>query len=179
MNIVPSGWRQTSWALLTLIFCSNSFANAELQDQVKAGFVLNFAKFVEWPAERHSSQQSPVNICVLGNDERAELIFGLFKERRIGQRPVKATFNDSVDPSLCHLAYITGQDNTEAERWLSRFVGTSTLTVYETKQNLDNGIIRFLLADNKVRFAINNRVANQGALKISSKLLGVAVQTQP
>jgi hypothetical protein len=155
--------------------------SAPTTPQLKAAFVYNFAKFVEWPPEAFSEAKSPIIIGILGEDlnpirgdlERA--ILG----KTINNRPlaVKA-FRSSAEATNCHILFIGTSEKLRLPAILAGLRGTTVLTVAETDGFTElGGMINFVWQGNKIRFEINEGVAKREHLKISSKLLSLASRT--
>ena len=143
------------------------------EDQVKAAFLFNFARFVEWPPP----STGPLVIGVVSDDAFAKTLERLVRDRTVDQRPVvMRRLRAGDDPATCHVLYIAGSPRERAAEILRRCSGP-ILTVGDTVQFLrDGGIIRFHTEDKRVRFQINRDNATAAGLKISSHLLKLASQ---
>jgi hypothetical protein len=140
---------------------------------VKAAFLLNFTKFVEWPA---ASEQSRANedflVCVLGESSIATALEGIFKGETAGGRKV-AVRRLAKPGEYCEVLFIPGTERNQAE--VLRQAGPGVLTVGEAPSFLqDGGVIRFVVEDRRVRFDVNRGAAERASLRISSRLLRVA-----
>ena len=138
--------------------------------QVKAAFLLNFVKFIEWPAGHRTNE--PISICILGEDPFGatldQLVSGeILKERRIVVRRLRQW----QEP--CEVVFVS-QWETGFLRILSQVKG-GVLTVGESPAFLRHGgMINFVLEDRKVRFDVNLRAVEGASLRVSSRLLSVA-----
>jgi hypothetical protein len=143
---------------------------------VKAAFLLNFAKFVEWPAKAYADSNAPVVIGIVGNnpfgDTLEKLVEGQTAQgRRIQIRYLKADENDRE----CQMLFLTGSVAAQAKEILRRVQGRPVLTVSEDAGFVQQGgVIGLVLVEQSVRFHVNMKAAGAAELKISSKLLGVA-----
>lgn len=143
--------------------------------QVKAAFLFNFAKFVEWPPSSFSDASTPLRICVLGRDPFGQELRDLVSAKTVQGRKLE------VDPVVnlqqarsCHILFIASSEKTSA-RILEGLRGASVLTVGDTKGFAGQGVmINFVLENDRVQFEVNPKAAEQAGLKISSKLLSVA-----
>ena len=145
--------------------------------QVKAVWLLNFARFVEWPAAAFTNAHSPLVVGVVGRDP-----FGRELEKALEGKTVKGRCfqikHVSTDAELraCHILFVAGSERRRARDLSERLKGGSILTVGESDEFLDQGgIINFLLKDNSVRFEINLKAAQPAELKLDANLLKVAV----
>jgi hypothetical protein len=149
--------------------------NAE-EYQIKAAFLYNFAKFVEWPSQTFQSTAAPIVICVLGQNP-----FGHALEEAVagkvvaGRGLITREVADVKQSSSCQILFI---GVSERKRWRDILAGIKTgcvLTVGESAEfTASGGIISLILEDGKVRFQINVDAAAQEKIHISSKLLSLA-----
>ena len=141
--------------------------------EVKAVFLFNFVHFVEWPAAAFDNPQSPVVICVLGEDPFGELLDEVVKGEAVGSRPLMVErFRRLEDIRDCHVLFISGSETPNQERILTALRATPTLTVGETAGFATRGgMIRFLTEQNRVRLEVNVAAAKAVGLTISSNLL--------
>lgn len=156
-------------------------ARSDLEYQVKAAFLFNFAKFVEWPADAFETPQAPVAICVLGQDPFGESLDHLVRGETVnGRRLVVRRPRQFLEVRDCQIVFLAGSESGYQNQILSALEGASVLTVGEDEGFLtDGGVIRFLLEQNRVRFDINLIAAETNRLKLSSKLLRLARSVQP
>jgi YfiR/HmsC-like len=143
--------------------------------QVKAAFLFNFAKFVEWPTEAFSNPNAPLVITVFGEDPfngSLEAVKGkLVNNRKLTIRRVK----DIQDIGKTNVLFVSPSAKKELARILEAQQGQSVLTVGEDGVFTQcGGIINFVKEDNRVRFEVNVSAAERAGLKISSRLLALA-----
>ena len=171
---------RTRWMLLSIalvLFLAEPvrvLAQAVSEYQVKAAYVYNFAKFVDWPAESFTSPTAPIRLCVL-NDRAFQLqLEQIVRGKNITGRPVIAISVSNVEESRdCQVLYINSSQ--QPRHTLDLLQGTSVLTVGETKGFLEEGgIINFVFQGDQVHFQVNHRAATQAGLHMSSRLLSVA-----
>ncbi len=145
--------------------------------EVKATFLFNFLKFATWPDSvlRPGAQ---LEVCAFGVSSVAEQL-QTFHDRmidahRVNVRPV-------VDPSelpFCHLVFLAEGENRRVITALHAVAGSSVLTVGEQPDFLDRGgIINFVTEDSRIRFDINQGMAERVNVKISAHLLRLARKT--
>jgi len=144
--------------------------------QVKAVFLLNFAKFVEWPQQAFHDAMDPVTICVLGNNPFGSLLDETVQGQSISGHPVRTrVISDSRQAGQCQVVFITGAERRRIRACLDDLKGSSILTVGESEDFLSlGGIANFTLSDQRVHFEIAAETAVQRKLQISSKLLSLA-----
>jgi hypothetical protein len=141
--------------------------------EVKAVFLFNFVHFVEWPAAAFDNPQSPVVICVLGEDPFKELLDEVVNGESVGSRPLLVErFRRLEDMRDCHVLFINTSETPNQTRILAALRDVPTLTVGETADFATRGgIIRFLTEQNRVRLEVNVAAAKAAGLTISSNLL--------
>lgn len=144
--------------------------------QVKAAFLYNFAKFVEWPPSSFSNASAPLRICVLGQDPFGQELRNITNEKIVNGH--KLQVDQVVDvhtAKTCQILFVASSEKAQLNRILEGVRGSDVLTIGDTKGFVGlGGIINFVLENNRVQFEINHKAAEQAGLKISSKLLNVA-----
>ncbi len=150
-------------------------ASAPSEYQIKAAFLLNFTKFIEWPANEGAG--SPFSICVVGDDPFGPVLDQLVEGetvagRKIAVRRIRAEARVEP-PGSCEILYVAKQE--QNLHGVLSGAGPGVLTVGEGDGFLDSGgMIAFVLEDRRVRFNIDQGAAQRAGLKLSSRLLGVA-----
>ena len=143
---------------------------------IKAGYVYNFAKLVEWPAAAARKGQ-PIVIGVMGNDAFATVLDRAVDGKKIDERRllVKRLKNKDAKDCGCQILFVAAAESASAEAVIQSQNGASVLTIAETADFAHRGgIIALTLQDSKVRFIVNVDAAAQAALSISSRLLALA-----
>jgi len=143
--------------------------------QVKAAFVYNFAKFVEWPDEAQSPA-APIVVGVLGDPQLAAVVDETLRDKGVrGHRFEVRHFSAPENLALCHILFVASQDKLAVQRTLHVARSSPTLTIGEIPGFSNwGGVIELVLEDNKFRFEINAGAARRGGLKVSSRLLRLA-----
>jgi YfiR/HmsC-like len=150
---------------------------------VKAGFIYNFAKLVEWPAATFTNPGQAIVVGVLGSDSFAATLEHVVDGKKVDVRPFTVKRLKSAKDSKecgCQMLFIASAESAHAEEIIQLLKGTSVLTIAETPGfSKQGGIINFVLEDSKVRFEVNVDAAKHAGLNISSRLLSLAkiVQT--
>src|SRR5262245_21432839 len=139
---------------------------------MKAAFLYNFARFVQWP---EADQNSPVRFCVYGKDPFGKLLDESLRDKNMEGRPLEIQrLSGLKDIEECHVLFVGASSDISS---VLRQIGNHPiLTVSETPGFTQmGGIINFVLQDQKVRFEINPQTAAAAGLKISSQLLRLAL----
>ena len=152
--------------------------DANLEYSVKAAFLLNFTKFIEWPPGSFIDAQSPMEICILGKDPFGRTLDDLLQGENAGGRLLVARRIDQPPTArTCHVLYI-GAFSREDSKDLPQMLGglpQGILTVGEGDRFTHaGGMIALVVDERRVRFDINQSAAQRGGLKLSSRLLAVA-----
>ena len=143
--------------------------------EVKAAFLYNFAKFVEWPTDAFSSPSEPLTLGVLDTDPFGDTL-KILEDKSAGGRRINIKRFDSVQQlDRCHILFISNSEKGNLPQILTLIKKWNVLTVGEMKGFAEaGGVINFILIDKKIRFEINADAARRAGLKISSQLLKVA-----
>ena len=144
--------------------------------EAKAGFLLNFLKYVEWPSSTGSDTNAPLQICLIGEDRFGTSLSSLMKSKTIDGRTVVLEHCDGESAwRHCRLLFVSGGENRRVEEILAAVKDLPVLTVGETDDFLEKGgMISLVMRDKTVRLEINLVAAEAAGLKISSRLLAVA-----
>jgi YfiR/HmsC-like len=144
--------------------------------QLKAAFLFNFAKFIDWPASSFASAQSPFSICILGKDPFGQAIDDALQGKSIGDRPVVIVRVKNVTQSThCQIVFAANSEAANLRGILAGLRGANVLAVGESEGfAAAGGTIQFTIEENHVRFLINTDAAERAGLKFSSKLLALA-----
>jgi hypothetical protein len=144
--------------------------------QVKAAFLFNFAKFVQWPAQAFKSAGSPIEICVLGQNPFGTLLDKVVEGKAIGNRRFAVReVRDAPQAGECQIVFVSAAGWAQSRAVLGEIKRCCILTVGETEGFIaSGGMINLKLEDARVRVEINPDAAERARLRISSKLLSLA-----
>ncbi len=143
--------------------------------QVKAAFMFNLAKFVDWPAAAFESPSQPIVFCVLGQTPLSGPLEEALAGKVVGQRPLLfRQLSDSSHAGDCKVLFLSLPDKKRLRQALDQLKSLHVLTVGEAEDFTDEGgIARFLLDAGRVRLEFNLDAADDAKLHISSKLLSL------
>jgi uncharacterized protein DUF4154 len=144
--------------------------------QVKAAFLINFPKYVDWPAEAFAGTNSPIVVAVLGETRVTAEIQKIIAGRTVNGRAIVLKRLASGEASgVCHILFISAAEQQHSPSLFTQLKDTSVLTVGESDDFLERrGIINLVRRDQKIALEVNLTTADKARIKISSKLLGVA-----
>lgn len=143
--------------------------------QIKAAFVYNFAKFVEWPDDT-ASPAGPMVVGVLGDPKLKAAFDETLRGKTVRGRSFIVRYFSSPDNiALCHILFVGLHDPEGVLRTLHVTERSPTLTIGEIRGFADDGgVIELVIENNQFRFEINAGSAREGGLKVSSRLLRLA-----
>lgn len=167
--------------LLIISFSSRAQDIALSEYELKAGFLFNFAKFVDWPADSFAEPKSPFVIGIIGQNPFDDALMGSLTNKAINGHPFAVKqLKSAADTKNCHILFISESERRRLSEILRSARDGHALTVSEIDRFLTaGGMIQFLKEGNKVRFAINDAAAREAGLRISSKLLNLARHKTP
>jgi len=164
------------------VFLSMSILLATAQEsalpesQVKAAFVLNFAKFVDWPPGAFSSPDAPFQMCVLGDGLIGKPLTELTAGKLIAGRTIQVLHLRSLPEARhCHVLFIHSSEKKRIGAIVDGLRDRPILTVGDTQDFAQAGVmINLYTEDDNIRFEIGLANAESAGLKVSSKLLALA-----
>ena len=159
--------------VVAAVLATSAMAQTVDEYKVKAAFVFNFAKFIQWPREAFKTPVDPLVICVLGQDQMTNSLREAVNGNAIDGRPVVVRKFEVGQVSCdCNILFVSSSATKRFRSWLKE---SGVLTVGETPGfTADGGVINFKLEDGRVRFEINVAAAERQQVHISSKLLSLA-----
>jgi hypothetical protein len=154
----------------------------ELEYEVKAAFLYNFAKFVQWPPEAVSGSAA-MRLCILGRDPFGNLLESSLRGKTLSEKPIEIErLSDVRQLTGCHVVFISSSERSQAAAILETLSAHPVLTVSEIPEFAElGGMVNFYIEDRRIRFEINPKSAARAGLRISSQLLKLSriVDTRP
>lgn len=146
-------------------------ASAPSDAQARAAIIYNFTRFSSWSADRFATPSSPVVLCVHPGHALAGHL-AAFDGRPVGERILRVRRTADFDRG-CHAAVIAAADVSPST--LASLTREGVLTIGDTNGFIAHGAIGMITVGRQVRFEINNRVARDAEVVLSSRLLRLAV----
>jgi YfiR/HmsC-like len=148
--------------------------------EVKAAYLYNFGKFIEWPASSIQVGGDSFAICVLGQDPfGAALESAIANETLAGKRVVARQIDRARDAAECRVLFISSSEERRLKEILASLGRASVLTVSDLPEfTQQGGMVQFVLQGDRVRFEVNSASAERAGLTLSSDLLKVAVNVR-
>jgi hypothetical protein len=143
---------------------------------VKAAFLYNFAKFVDWPPQAFKSSTDPIVIGVLGKNPFGDALVAVTAGKTLGNRAFQV--REVLDPgqaAACQILFVSSSERKRLATLFSQIDGLGILTVGETDNfAAAGGVVNFKIEAGTVRLQINIEAARRQQLHISAKLLSLA-----
>jgi len=169
---VLRGWGRVAglWLIAAGWSVSTCSMQAQTEDGVKAAFIYNFAKFVEWPAAAFASPASPLTVGFIGGGGLADSFEQNSKGKNANGRDfVVKRLSGVAEVEQCQMIYIA--DAAQVDAVTAALKGKAVLIVGDPENLLDSGgAIRFIKEGAKVVFDLNLTAAAQAGLKVDPKI---------
>ncbi len=162
--------------ILTAPAGSRAQAKTTAEYQLRAAFVYNFAKFVEWPAEAFDDSGSPIMVCIAGDVAVAEAFQGVLGSKTVNKRElVVHRLTKAVGPRTCQILYHAG--DSKGFPLSESLIQGDVLSVGESEEfAARGGMIRLLREGDRLRFVIHRENVERSHLKVSSKLMALSAE---
>jgi hypothetical protein len=187
-------WFVQSFVILGWLLASDAYAQSQTvqykEYEVKAAFMYNFLKFVDWPEEKMSRSGKQIVIGIIGDDpfgqavdiftdktvEDRSLVIKRFESLQRIEEMAGQGKNEKIEALKgCHLLFICPSEQKRIREIIDIVGKESVLTVGDTSGFIESGgAINFFLEDNKIRFDISVPAVEKAGLKIRSQLLRLA-----
>jgi hypothetical protein len=142
---------------------------------VKAVYLYNFGRFVEWPASV-SIKNDSFTVCVLGQDPFGPALDAALAGETIGGKSVAAKrISTPQEATSCQILFMSSAEDSRLNKVIETLDKGAVLTVSDMPQfSQRGGMIQFVLEGKKVRFEVNLIAVQRAGLTLSSELLKVA-----
>jgi len=166
--------------LVAALLSAASNAQQVNEYYIKAAYVYNLAKFVEWPPEAFPEATAPFIIGVLGDNPFGGELARTVNSKTINGHPFTVKEVKAVSElRTCHILFISKSEKRRLPQIKNVLGAASVLTVSEVDRFLrSGGMINFVMEGKKVRFEIGDEAAKRAGLRISSKLMNLARRTE-
>ncbi len=149
--------------------------NASGEYRVKAAFIYNIAKFVEWPAEKFNGPKNPLVLSIRGENPFGSALESIENKNVRGRKLYIRLNQETLKIENVHILFISPSQEKDLQKILSRIKGRSILTVSDMKSFARRGgMVHLARVGNKVQLRINSEALKRSGLKISSQILKLA-----
>jgi len=176
-----TGFRRSYTGLILMFAWGCGFLHAEVpdtirEDHLRAGYLLNFSKFVEWPT---FGATDVLTICFVGGTGIRDAFTAGAGSQQVGARPiVTRSLSARASPEGCQVLYVEAAAPFSQD-YMNAAVNPALLTVGDAHDFIHKGGIVELFADsNRLRFNVNLDNARKAGLRISSSLLQLASRVE-
>jgi YfiR/HmsC-like len=144
--------------------------------QVKAAYLYNFGRFVEWPSKVTTASTGSFTICVLGEDPFGPALDSTLTGETRGNQKVAARRISSPQESVdCQILFISTSEAKRLNKIIEALGNSAVLTVSDIPQfSQRRGMIQLVMEGNRIRFEVNLAATQRAGLTLSSELLKVA-----
>lgn len=148
----------------------------EAEYAVKAVFVYNFLRFIEWPRTAFSSSGDALVIGIIGDDPFGSLLLETVRGEVLRGRPVRVEhYRAARDIGPCHLLYVPRRETSRLDQIIAATAGRNVVTVGEADDFIARGGMIALTTDrNRVRLSLSQESLRAAGVEVSAKLLRVA-----
>ena len=161
-----------------VLFCAIGAAQSDQPSEyeVKAAFLFNFTKFVEWPDGSFNDPHAAIVIGIIGDDPFGESLIRIVAGQKAQGRAIAIIkYRRGDDLRRCHILFISASERQHSVQILASLRDATVLTVSDIDGFAEaGGAMQFVMQENRVRFVVNLDAATQSKLRVSAKLLALA-----
>jgi hypothetical protein len=161
-------------ALLLAALPAAAQEGAVPEQQVKAAYILNFARYASWPAPALADPRAPLVVCLIGQGS-ADIARQL-QSRAAGSHPLELRSVSRIEETeACHAIYIGALERNRQSAWLARLRDHAVLTIGDSASFLsDGGMINMMLVDGSIRFEVNLAATKHSGVSLHPRMLALA-----
>lgn len=152
-------------------------SDANREYAIKAAYLYQFGRYVQWPSDTFPNDDTPLVIGVLGDNPFGTVLEEIARTKRIDGRPIIVRlFATAHEYSRCHILFLSASLSPQQKAAAIKKARKSAILLVGEEPGFaeQGGVVNFFVDENRVRFEINVAVASEEQLKISSKLLSLA-----
>ena len=157
-----------------VLFCSQTFGQPVVapEDKVKAAFLYNFAKLVDWPTNVLAQPREPLVIGVLGRDPFGSVLEDTVHRKEVNGHEIQIKRYDQVAQATnCQVLFISESEYHKTDSIFNELQGKPVLTVADAKAYDDKVMILLFKSEDRIQFKINLPATRESGLRLSSRLL--------
>ena len=161
------------WVLASISLCLHLYVNAQVE-KTEAAFIYNFASFINWP---NDYQKGDFEIAVLGSSPIYKELETLTNGKKIGDQAIKIKkINTLKELGITNILFVSN-DQEYRLREVAKYTDTSpVLVISEAEGSSKKGsTINFLFVDNKIKFELNQALAEKKGMKLADKLVKLSI----
>jgi hypothetical protein len=161
--------------LLCVGVTSDAFgANKEKVNQLKAAFIYNFIKYVQWPEDVDGDV---IHVGILGDDPLAKPLREIAKKRKVkGKRLEVQIFSDGQPFHPCEIIFVSANRVDDLDTFREELEASHVLLIGDTKGLVEKGVaINFVLLKDRLRFEVSQKALKRAKLVIGAQMLKLAI----
>lgn len=144
---------------------------------VKAMFIYNFTKHIEWPS---SETTGVFRIGVIGRSEIYEALETIATQKKVDGRSIELKMVEPEDNSFYQIIFVSKSQSHQVPELARKYMGTGVLIISEECKHSEHGAaINLITTDNRVRFELNQSSVRNAGLKVSVALANLAIVVNP
>ena len=173
-------WQTLGWMTVLVVWLAgtaeSSAAPTYSEAAVKAAFIVNIARAMDWPEGTFAEDKSPIALCLMGEHPFGDNLAKMAKKTQIRGRHVNIyTVTDPARVSGCHILFVSSSEDKRLDKVLQATTGKPILTVGDTPGFGDRGLlVNFYRAGDNIRFEINVRTLDRSGITASSTVINNA-----
>ena len=139
---------------------------------VKAGYLILFASYTTWPANRFETTNSPIVIGILGTDPFGDVLDRTAAAKTSGRPIVIRRLSTPEAAAQCHLVFISRTESRNEATWLEQFKGKPILTVSDSERAIEHGsVVQFVNVGKSLRFDVSWPGMSEAGIRLGSEML--------
>lgn len=163
-------------ASISVLAISPVYADSATEREIKAAYLYHILNFVVWPSESFPKQGEDFEVCLLA-DEKFEQTLKPIEKKPVKGRTIRVRKLVNIElPLACHLLFIQSEQAIDLKKILFSANQNNILTLGDAQRFVEQGgMIGFVNFQDRVRLEVNLQTINQTDLKVSAKLLEIAL----
>ncbi|HSK30968.1 MAG TPA: YfiR family protein [Candidatus Limnocylindria bacterium] len=165
--------------IVGVVFAFSAPASAQVSKefQLKAVFLWRLAQFTQWSSDAFESPDSPIVICVVGENPFGDALEAAVRDEVAQGRRFVVQYHRVIEQvKICHIVYLAGRASLQAKTLSAALAGKSILTVRDVDGPASpyNTIVAFVTEQNRIKLRINLKAATAARLILDPRLLRAA-----
>lgn len=153
--------------------------NAITEYEVKAAYLFNFAKYLEWPADAFASREAPLTLCLSGRDPFGGAL-APYERRMVQGHEFRVRRGVGLDDVRgCHMLFLAETEEPHVQQFLRAVARQPIVTVSDIRGFIrGGGTIGLVDDEQRIQFEVNLASAERAGVRVNSQLLRIARNTR-
>ncbi|MDH4192301.1 MAG: YfiR family protein [Betaproteobacteria bacterium] len=172
LNTVVPG---IAFAVLVAVLPAPAPASSLPEYPVKAAFILNFARYAEWPPDHRQARDRTLTLCIVGSDPFGASLAPI-EGKNVGGRTLQVRRDVGIGKLKdCEIVFVTEAEERRLASILRAASDHAILTVSDIEGFAEaGGMIGLVTSDQRVRFDINLNALRSANLRLNAQVLRLA-----